>query len=55
VLVSAAVEAAAGEPFSAFMASQVFAPLAMVDTATDVAHQRCRTGSRRTTATFPAT
>lgn len=36
VLVSAAVEAVAKEPFSRFMQSQVFAPLGMVETATDV-------------------
>jgi CubicO group peptidase (beta-lactamase class C family) len=42
VLVSAAVEAVAGEPFPAFMASQVFAPLGMVDTATDLANQPMR-------------
>jgi serine beta-lactamase-like protein LACTB, mitochondrial len=42
VLVSAAVEAVAGEPFPGFMASQVFAPLGMVDTAVDVANQPMR-------------
>jgi len=35
VLVSAAVEAAANEPFSRFMRSQVFEPLGMSDTTTD--------------------
>jgi CubicO group peptidase (beta-lactamase class C family) len=42
VLVSAAVEAVAGEPFSAFMESQVFAPLDMLDTTTDAANQPMR-------------
>lgn len=36
VLVSAAVEAVAGEPFSQYMRTQIFEPLGMVDTATDV-------------------
>ena len=36
VLVSAAVEAAAREPFPQFMRSRVFEPLGMVDTTTDV-------------------
>jgi serine beta-lactamase-like protein LACTB len=35
VLVSAAVEAAANQPFSAFMRSQIFEPLGMGDTTTD--------------------
>ncbi len=35
VLVSAAVEAAANEPFSAFMRSQIFEPLGMGDTTPD--------------------
>ena len=35
ILVSAAVEAAAGEPFSAFMQNQVFKPLGMADTTFD--------------------
>lgn len=37
VLVSAAVEAAAQQPFSEFMRSHVFEPLGMIDTAADVA------------------
>ena len=37
VLVSAAVEAAANEPFFAFMHAQVFAPLGMLDTVPDSA------------------
>ncbi len=36
VVVSAAVEAVAGEPFSRFMQSRVFEPLGMIDTTTDV-------------------
>lgn len=39
VLVSAAVEAAAGEPFPAFMRRQVFEPLGMTDTTFDVGIQ----------------
>jgi serine beta-lactamase-like protein LACTB, mitochondrial len=35
ILVSAAVEAAAGEPFYAFMRSQIFKPLGMIDTTPD--------------------
>ena len=35
ILLSAAVEAAAGEPFLTFMRDQVFAPLGMVDTTAD--------------------
>lgn len=35
VLVSAAVEAAAGEPFFAFMRRRIFAPLGMADTTSD--------------------
>ncbi|HXT68122.1 MAG TPA: serine hydrolase domain-containing protein [Vicinamibacterales bacterium] len=37
VLVSAAVEAAANEPFSAFMQTQVFKPLGMADTSSEAA------------------
>ena len=37
ILVSAAVEAAAGEPFSTFMRTQIFKPLAMTDTTFDSA------------------
>ena len=37
VLVSAAVEAAANEPFSTFMRTQVFAPLGMADTVSESA------------------
>ena len=37
ILMSAAVEAAAGEPFQAFMRKQIFAPLAMDDTMADSA------------------
>jgi len=39
VLVSAAVEAVAGEPFAAFMRDKVFTPLGMVDTETDLANK----------------
>jgi serine beta-lactamase-like protein LACTB, mitochondrial len=35
ILVSAAVEAAAGEPFYAFMRAQIFKPLGMIDTTPD--------------------
>lgn len=38
VLVSAAVEAAANEPFFTFMRTQVFGPLGMVDTEADIAN-----------------
>lgn len=50
ILVSAAVEAAAGEPFPAFMREQVFEPLGMHDTRAESS-----TGSRtaRATAYFP--
>jgi CubicO group peptidase (beta-lactamase class C family) len=37
VLVSAAVEAAANEPFSTFMRTQIFTPLGMVDTVSEAA------------------
>ena len=39
ILVSAAVEAAAGEPFFTFMRTQVFEPLGMVDTTPDSASE----------------
>lgn len=39
VLVSAAVEAAAGEPFFTFMHDQVFTPLGMLDTTADRANE----------------
>jgi serine beta-lactamase-like protein LACTB, mitochondrial len=47
VLVSAAVEAAAGEPFFTFMRTQVFTPLGMNDTTDEAA-----TGTRRDRVTF---
>ena len=39
VLVSAAIEAAANEPFFAFMRTQIFEPLGMGDTTTDSAKE----------------
>ena len=50
VLVSAAVEAAANEPFFAFMRTQVFEPLGMRDTTIDVATETIPT---RATFYFP--
>jgi serine beta-lactamase-like protein LACTB len=40
VLVSAAVEAAANEPFFSFMRTKIFTPLGMADTEADAAHER---------------
>ncbi len=39
ILVSAAVEAAAGEPFFTFMRTQIFEPLGMADTTSDSANE----------------
>jgi serine beta-lactamase-like protein LACTB, mitochondrial len=50
ILVSAAVEAAAGEPFYTFMQTQVFAPLGMDDTMVDSAAE---TVADRAMAYFP--
>lgn len=51
IVVSAAVEAAAGEPFLTFMQKQVFGPLGMDDTAADTAV--AATVPDRSTAYFP--
>jgi CubicO group peptidase (beta-lactamase class C family) len=51
ILVSAAVEAAAGEPFERFMRDQVFEPLGMHDTRADADVQA--TSAARATAYFP--
>jgi CubicO group peptidase (beta-lactamase class C family) len=50
ILVSAAVEAAAGEPFLAFMRKQIFEPLGMDDTRADSATERI---PARATPYFP--
>ena len=44
VLVSAAVEAVADEPFFSFMGTKVFTPLGMADTASDSQPSPCRIG-----------
>lgn len=50
IVVSAAVEAAAGEPFLSFMQRQIFEPLGMGDTASDSAGE---TNAKRATPYFP--
>mgnify|MGYP000017532398 CR=1 FL=1 len=50
ILVSAAVEAAAGEPFQRFMRREIFEPLGMTDTRPDSANEHV---SNRATSYFP--
>jgi serine beta-lactamase-like protein LACTB len=50
ILLSAAIEAAAGEPFLAFMRENIFEPLGMKDTRADTAHEA---SAERATSYFP--